>query len=233
MGRTPRFMFVRVPYAMRPMSKTRGCDPALYEVGSTRFEKSPKGTAMRPAWTLNQVRGWKSSATCSRSMPWQLMQAFAEKDRSSFTSAPTWVLVAGANACGERFPASRAPGKPHWSTYTDPEKMMPSTAAAGPAQSSAPPIRTAPAPRRAALVILRSVRDPLLDRGDVRRVEQAVGGHRRRDRAAHRRRVAPQLVHEVAPLRRAGLDELQRRLQRRDADEGVVRDAGVEGGERH
>src|SRR6266496_1506345 len=103
-----------------------GCDPVRYEDGSTRLENSPNGTAIRPACTLNQVLGWKSRATCSRSTPWQPMQALAENERLSFTSAPTLMLVAGAKDFGARRAASRAPTNPHSSTYTDPEKMMPS-----------------------------------------------------------------------------------------------------------
>src|SRR5512139_1268764 len=97
-----------------------GGEAVRYELGSTRFEKSPNGTASRPNWTLNQGFGCQSSTTCSASMPWQPMQALAEKTRSSFTSLLILIDAAGAtdwDACE----ATVRSGMPQYSTYADPE----------------------------------------------------------------------------------------------------------------
>src|SRR5512143_1083363 len=137
------------------------------------------------------------------SMPWQPMHAFAENDRLSFTSAPTFIDVIGAMPWGEAFAAFWSSVNPHWSTKTDPDKIGPETARAGTATNSAPATASAAAAastrRRWRSVIRRSVRDPGLDGGDVGRRQRAVGRHGRPG-PADRPRVAPHLVDEVARL---------------------------------
>jgi len=80
-----------------------GDETVLCPDWSTRFANSPKGTAMRPAETLNQVFGMYSICMCSSSRPWQLMQALVEKATSSETSTPIFTAASIVTLPGERF----------------------------------------------------------------------------------------------------------------------------------
>ncbi len=77
-----------------------GAEVVLWPDWSMRLAYSPKGTLSRPNWALNHGLGCQSSTTWSISMPWQLMQALAEKERVSCTSTPNRIEASMVMPCG-------------------------------------------------------------------------------------------------------------------------------------